>query len=289
MKTARIDALLAGVSRATTATALGDLEARSLLACLWNGSAHGLPQIAILRTFSILVVHHYAIESATIATTLDAGVSAETFDSEASDDRDTELILRQTQAYFLFLRAGHHNAAMHERYRNAWETFYATYDPVVRRVVYAYRLQKADVDDCVQTAWAEIVRALASISCDPARGRLSSWLSTITRRNASRFVRGNRKRSNAFAELEDSIADGSGNPEAVFERNETRELVWRTLAVLRSQVSEETYQVLCLHSMEGHMTSEVARLLDLSPGQVRGRWRDAKQKFHLLYGAAVDG
>src|SRR5262245_31310954 len=82
-------------------------------------------------------------------------------------------LLQDAQAY---LRCRAQRLAPGWRLCQAWEQFYRLCDPLLRGFARASRAPWADLDDCVQLAWVELVRRLPWFRYDPRRGRFRSWL-----------------------------------------------------------------------------------------------------------------
>lgn len=197
-------------------------------------------------------------------------------------DADLEL-LRSVQSYLSSL-GGHQTPAAPER--EAWQRFFDRYDPFIRRVVCS-SLGKhafdADVDDCVQEAWAELVTKLNRTSYDPRRGRFDSWLFSFARRKAIRFLRRkSRGSAQSLADPAATLPGRDGDPQTEYERKENRELVHRMLAELRSRVSETNYRILHLRWIEGRTSAEIAAEVDVSQDQVRYRLGRMKRKLRVL-------
>src|SRR4051812_17475219 len=87
-------------------------------------------------------------------------------------------LLREAQAYLECRRRG---GTPPPPWAEAWERFYRLSAPRIRRVVVAYRLPESERDDCIQEVWKDIVAKLGEFRHDPARGRLTTWLSTLAR------------------------------------------------------------------------------------------------------------
>jgi RNA polymerase sigma factor (sigma-70 family) len=69
----------------------------------------------------------------------------------------------------------------------AWEGLVERLTPALRATARSYRLNAADVDDAVQTAWAAAVRHIDNIREPEA---IAGWLLVTVRREALRILRG---------------------------------------------------------------------------------------------------
>jgi RNA polymerase sigma factor (sigma-70 family) len=63
----------------------------------------------------------------------------------------------------------------------AWESLVARYQPMVRGIARAYRLNDADVDDVSQTVWLQLFKNIDTIVEPKA---ISGWLATTTKNAA---------------------------------------------------------------------------------------------------------
>ncbi len=201
--------------------------------------------------------------------------------TDSVQDIDLELI-QQTQAYLECLSRQQQPDL---NLRLAWERFYDLYHPLLRRFALASHLARADVHDCVQDVWKEIVRSLPTFAYDPRRGRFRTWLYSLVRCKAIDLLR--RRNKHAAESLNGQEGTGlhepAPDPSADSERQDEREVVRVVLARLRDEVSECSYQVLHLRWIEGLSVPEVAAALDLTPRQVWFRHHRMKQKFRALF------
>jgi RNA polymerase sigma-70 factor (ECF subfamily) len=166
----------------------------------------------------------------------------------------------------------------------AWEAFYGSYAPRIRKFLRRWALSEADRNDCLQEVWHEVVSQLGRFGHDPGRARLSTWLMTLARNKAVDVIR--RRSRHPLESLDDSgeaaALDPGPDPSAEYERRRTLARVHRVLAQLSSQVSPMSFQVVYLRWIEGRPTAEVAAALALTPGQVRVRTCRMKRKVSRL-------
>ena len=167
----------------------------------------------------------------------------------------------------------------------AWERLYQLCGPLIRQFVLACRVPRADLGDCLQEVWAELVRALRSFHYDPWRGRFSSWLYSLVRSKAVDLIRRrNRRPAGSLPDsAADALADPGTDPAAAWDRRSLQEAVRRTLAELRRRVPARSYRVLHMRWMEGRSVAEIAAALGLSAQQVRFRHHRMKHKFQVLF------
>jgi RNA polymerase sigma factor (sigma-70 family) len=67
----------------------------------------------------------------------------------------------------------------------AWEHLVARFEPMLRSVLRAYRLNRHDTDDVLQTTWLRAFRHVSRLD-DP--GALGAWLAVTARREALRLL-----------------------------------------------------------------------------------------------------
>jgi len=186
-------------------------------------------------------------------------------------------LLERTQAYLRSLAAGQRPDG---RSVDAWEWFYDVYNPMVRRWIMGRHLPDADLDDCVQHVWKEIVAKLPQLQFDPQRGRFCSWLATLVRRRTTAFLRKGKGDPVSTLGREASLVPCCRelDPAVAYQRQENRDVVHEAIAELRRQVSATSYQVLHLRCIEERTVSEIAASLDLTPEQVRYRCYRMKRR-----------
>lgn len=196
-------------------------------------------------------------------------------------DIDREL-LQRTQAY---LECQSKGLPADRPLRKAWEEFYDTYTPLIRRFAIRCRVRKTDLDDCVQQVLTEVIRRLPDFRHDSKRAHFPSWLYTLVHNRATDLLRYRARHpaeslsAAAAAELRAS----DGDPALAYEQARQRMMVRRVLADLNKRVSIIDYCVLHMRWIEGHSVSEVASALGLTPEQVSRRSYRMKQKFRRLF------
>ena len=168
----------------------------------------------------------------------------------------------------------------------AWSDFYHVYDRMIRRYVVAQGLTSADVDDCVQEVWSEVVVRLAKFDRRPDRPGLRAWLYKLVRSKTADAYRARQRRPSAGL---DKVVDLAAEP--VDETDILSDLQWQAALVesvlteLQTKMSSTSYRVLRMRLCDGCDVADVARELNLKPAQVRYRYHRAKQKLrtHLAF------
>ncbi len=172
----------------------------------------------------------------------------------------------------------------------AWKRFYEFYAPRIRAFLRNCGLRDADLNDCSQEVWQDVVAKLAHFRQDASRGRLSTWIMTLSHNKAVDSIRRrNRHLSETLEDHEASMPlDPSLDPAAEFERRQTLALVQTILLELSGRVSQTSFQVLYQRWIEGRPTAEVAAALELTPDQVRFRSHRMKRKLRDLLERSMD-
>lgn len=171
----------------------------------------------------------------------------------------------------------------------AWVRFYELMSPRIRRYAVASRVAQADLDDCVQQVWTELLRKLPSFRFDPARGRFSSWLFALVHSRAVDLLRKRSRQpsTGAWEQLANRPAGRECDPVMLCERQADRALVRQILGELQKRASVCSYRVLYLRWMRGHSVNEVAGALGLTTQQVRFRCHRMLQKLRLLFAGEI--
>jgi RNA polymerase sigma factor (sigma-70 family) len=177
----------------------------------------------------------------------------------------------------------------------AWDDFYQTQTPRIREFLRRSALPEADLEDCLQSVWGEVVAHLADLRYDPGRGLLSTWLITVARNRSVDMLRRRRHRASRPIVGEPTLVDPGPGPAESYERRSKQARVRSVLEELSGRVTALNFQVLHQRMIEGRTVAEVATTLGLTPEQVRFRLYRMKREFRALFErpadihAAIDG
>jgi RNA polymerase sigma factor (sigma-70 family) len=140
------------------------------------------------------------------------------------------------------------------------------------------------LSDCLQEVWLALIMSLRVFRYDPKRGRFHSWLFALVHSKAIDLARQKcRHPSESLSGREEIVPAGEdADPLASCERKHRQEVVRHVMAELWRHLPPRSYDVLFLRSIKGLEVAEVARILELTPEQVRLRHHRAKQQFHDL-------
>jgi RNA polymerase sigma-70 factor (ECF subfamily) len=199
----------------------------------------------------------------------------------SGDDLDSGL-LQDTQAY---LECRDQHLVADRRLVTAWEQFYRTYDPLLRRFAIACHVPVPDLNDCAQQVWVVLLARLRSFRYDPRRGRFRCWLYTLVRNKAADLLRGRSQHPSALLGCRAAavLRSRDGDPAAEYERRRRQVVVRRVLTELRRRVPERCYRVLYLRYVEGRTVGETAATLGLTPAQVWPLEHRGRQRFRRLF------
>ena len=187
----------------------------------------------------------------------------------ASGTQDIEpKLLFDTQA---FLQYQYRGRTPRRVWVEAWERFYRTYNPLIRRFALACRVPAADLNDCVQEVWAALVALLRDFHYDPERGQFRSWLYSVVHRKAVDVLRERTRHRIAClsSPMAAALCGRDSDPATECDRHCQQDEVRQLLGKLRRRVSARSYRVVQLRWIEGRTTQEIAAALDLTPQQVR--------------------
>jgi RNA polymerase sigma-70 factor (ECF subfamily) len=164
----------------------------------------------------------------------------------------------------------------------AWQQFYDICEPCLKRFAVGCNVPAADVEDCVQQVWAELLKKLPNFPYDPKRGRFCSWLFALVHSRAIDLLR--RRRTAGLSSTQQAdLCSQEETPAATAEKQGERATVQRVLAMLRARVSETNFRVFEMRWINEWTVQEVAARLGLAPACVRLRAHRTKRIFERLF------
>ena len=154
----------------------------------------------------------------------------------------------------------------------AWDEFTELYVPIVYRSARRLGLQAADAEDVVQEVMTAISLAVKEWVVRVDRGRFRAWLFRIARNTAIDFLTRRKHRpwssgSEAATRKLNEI-EASTDLSSSYDLEVRREYFMRASEIVRSQVSETTWQAFQLTAVLGQAVETVARQLHVSPGSI---------------------
>ena len=155
----------------------------------------------------------------------------------------------------------------------ALDILYDRYSRLVYSIAYRILNSSEEAEDITQDVFLTLWRRN---SYDPARGSLSSFLTTLTRSRAIDRLRSKNARLRVVQRLQGIVRSDSGSPSPLEQASiGERSQVIRTAL---SQLSESERQVLEIAYYEGLSQSEIAERLGIPLGTVKSRSRQGLLK-----------
>jgi len=160
----------------------------------------------------------------------------------------------------------------------AFEELVRRYNSILFRIAQRVTRNREDAQDAVQDAFLNAFQKLSTFQENSA---FSTWLIRITINESLTKLRKQRAKRELsmdcdFREEENflplEIPDGAANPEDRLLASEIREILVKTLQMVRPGMR----MVFVLHDMEGFSLDQTAEALDLSQSAVKARSRRAR-------------
>lgn len=201
-------------------------------------------------------------------------------EGEGEPTEITAQTVRLVSGYLQNRSSGTQSSLEQER---AWKMFHRSCDATIRRFAAARGLRSANLDDCAQEVWLDLLGKLPDFELDQRKGRFESWLYRVVQNKSADIQRRQRRRDAVVQPLPGGATIQSGDdPAAACERAETRDAVRLGLSRLKEDSPRKSYRVLELRQVEGQRVDEVAKALDLTPAQVWARECRMKQKLRSM-------
>jgi RNA polymerase sigma-70 factor, ECF subfamily len=155
----------------------------------------------------------------------------------------------------------------------ALEVLYRRYGRLTYSIAYRVTQDRSAAEECTQDTFVALWKHAAEF--DPARGRLSTWLFTISRNAAIRTMR----RRRPVVELADAeLVSTDSGPDELAAAAEAAERVAEAIAELPAAQLE----VVQLAYFDGLTQSEIADRMQLPLGTVKGRMRLALDRLRTI-------
>ena len=154
----------------------------------------------------------------------------------------------------------------------AWDEFAEIYAPVVYRSARRLGLQAADADDVVQEVLSAVAHSVKEWIVRDDRGAFRAWLFRIARNTAIDYL--TRRKHRPWASGGDASARQLNEVEAAadvstqFDMEVRREIFTRASEMVRSRVSDGTWQAFHRIAVLGQPIDTVAGQLGVSPGSI---------------------
>jgi RNA polymerase sigma-70 factor (ECF subfamily) len=156
--------------------------------------------------------------------------------------------------------------------QSGWQEFFDTYWRLIYRVALKAGLKEDEAQEVVQETLLEVAKKMPGFSYDPAEGSFKGWLLHTTRwKILAQFKRRRRNRCEVLlAESEATARPGvvSAEWDQLWEKEWQENLLQAALEKVKLQASSQQFEIFYLHVLKGQAVKEVARALEVSPGQV---------------------
>lgn len=154
----------------------------------------------------------------------------------------------------------------------AWDEFVELYAPAIYRTARNLGLQAADADDVVQEVLSAVARSVSDWIDRHDRGPFRAWLFRMARNKAIDYLTRRKHRiwaiggEEAARRLNEVAA--AADISSQFDAEICREIFGRAAELVRSKVSETTWQSFHRTTILGQPIQEVASLLGVSAGSI---------------------
>lgn len=209
--------------------------------------------------------------------------------SSGADDGVTVAMLENVRS-FLATNATEHWAC--DCSCSCWDEFYAICSPLIRRHALVLGLRNADLEDCVQQVWADLVVSLRQFRYDPAQGRFRSWLRVVTHSKAMNIRR--RKHRVTMLSLEGCrqilVAGESDDPYLECQRRDQQTHLRGVLLHLRRTVAPSSFRIFYRRWIMSQSPQYIGDRMGITPRQVTFRLHRirAKVRSAILRGTGVE-
>jgi RNA polymerase sigma-70 factor (ECF subfamily) len=151
---------------------------------------------------------------------------------------------------------------------------YERYGRIVNSLAYRVTGDRGHAEECTQDVFVALWRRAADY--DPSRAGLSTWLMTVARNRAIELVRRRQRRPEPVSEI-DVPGSAPDSAELVAAADEAHRL-----AVAMSSLPPDQLEVLVLGYFDGLSHAEIAGVIGIPLGTVKGRMRLALDRLRTL-------
>ena len=154
----------------------------------------------------------------------------------------------------------------------AWERFVSLYAPLVYGFARRKGLQDADAADIAQDVLTSVAQQMRQWQYSPERGSFRGWLFTIARNRIKNWLASAARRTDATGG-DDNFSAMQSQPEpgpeySDWDADYARHVFHWAAAIVRQQVSEQTWQAFEITAVEGQSGSDTAKTLGMTIGAV---------------------
>lgn len=157
----------------------------------------------------------------------------------------------------------------------AFEVFYDRHGGAAFSLAYRILGERGAAEDCIQEAFISIWRSGGKF--DPTRGSVRSWTLSIVRNRAIDVLRSKANKAPKMTFDDDEILESRPSDELTEEEAMRHETASEVRGAL-SQLPDEQSKVIQLAYFGGFSQSEIAGMLNVPLGTVKGRMRLGLEK-----------
>jgi RNA polymerase sigma-70 factor (ECF subfamily) len=157
----------------------------------------------------------------------------------------------------------------------AFEVFYDRHGGAAYSLAYRILGERGAAEDCIQEAFISIWRSGGKF--DPTRGSVRSWTLSIVRNRAIDVLRSKANKAPKMTFDDDEILESRPSDELTEEEAMRHETASEVRGAL-SQLPDEQSKVIQLAYFGGFSQSEIAGMLNVPLGTVKGRMRLGLEK-----------
>ena len=153
----------------------------------------------------------------------------------------------------------------------SWVEFLGIYQPVVFRMARRRGLQDADAQDVIQQVFVSIAKSIDGWKFEPDRPPFRAWLTTVSRNAITNaLARKPRDRGAGSTSVVNQLHAQSAPEDTTSEiiKETRRELVHWATEQIRSEFTEQTWEIFWKTSIEGVTAADVASSTGRSVGAV---------------------
>lgn len=153
----------------------------------------------------------------------------------------------------------------------SWVEFLGIYQPVVYRMARRRGLQDADAQDVIQQVFASIAKSIDGWKAGPDRPPFRAWLTTVSRNAITNaLARKPRDRGAGSTSVVNQLHAQSTPEDTTTEiiKETRRQMVHWASEQIRSEFTEQTWEIFWKTSIEGVAVAEVASSTGRSVGAV---------------------
>ncbi len=149
----------------------------------------------------------------------------------------------------------------------AWAQFHGLYAPLIYRYARGRGLGREDAEDVRATCYEAIVRQIPTFDYDKAKGGFKAWLRTMVDRRVIDLFRKRREQRADTGDLRRLEAD-QPSPEEIWERQWRNQHLKYCVELLRSEVSQRTFEAFSMFVIDGRPVAEVCDELGMNANQI---------------------